>query len=318
VPAPGYVFAGWADGSDVSYTSLLTLTTDGPHNVTARFAPVAKDAPGLRPNDVIINEYWINDNGTRYNSVGGDPIEGDWVELLVTRPDTIDLRGWRITDNDSKTATSEGSIILPTLETLAAVPRNTAILIIATQSNTNAARFPLDDLDPNDGQMVLYVGNGHLDISTDPGFSIGTGDDNMALLAPGPGGGFADDIGVDFVAESDAVTPLSFGVLADGVTFEAPFQGLGNDDGALFTGKGNNDSGAVGWIVDPTLVQSGDDVRPGATNILTPGAPNFGQEALALPLGLVALLVLGLVTTAIGLRWYARRGQGKLRRTTGR
>jgi hypothetical protein len=237
--------------------------------------------------------------------------------LLVTRPRSVDLRGWRITDNDTKTATDEGSIILPSLEPFASLPRGTAILIIATASNANAARFPVDDLDPSDGQMVLYVGNGHLDVTTDPGFNIGVGDDNLVLLAPGPDlhqdpeagqGGFADDIGVDFVAEGNAVTPLSFGVLADGVRFETPFRGLSGDDGALFRGRGNNDNGAVEWIVDPASTQSGDDPRPGATNILSPGALNYGQDGLALPTGALGLLLVGLAGTAIALRLRARRG----------
>ena len=309
VPAPGYAFAGWENGSGIASTSRITFTVDAPRTLTARFVPIPDDAPQLRPNDVIINEYWINDNGTRYSSVGGQSIEGDWVELRVTRPRTADLRGWRITDNDTKIATGEGSIILPSLDAFAAVPRGTIILIIATESNANAARFVRDDLDPGDGQMVLYVGNGQLDVTTDPGFNIGPGDDNLVLLAPGTNSDYADDIGVDFVTEGDAVTPLSFGVLADGVTFEEPFQGLGRDDGALFTGGGNNDNGAFEWIVDPAPEQSGDDVRPGVASILTPGAPNYGQGDLSLPTGVIlGLLLIGLVGASIVSRLRARRG----------
>jgi hypothetical protein len=265
------------------------------------------DDPRLRPNDVIINEYWINDDGTAYASVGDHSIEGDWLELLVTRPRAVDLRGWRITDNDTKIGTSEGSIILPWLDAFAAVPRGTAILIIATENNANEAQFRRDDLDSSDGQMVFYVGNGHLDVTTDPGFNIGTDDDNLGLLAPGPGSSFADDVGVDFVAEGDVVTPLSFGVLADGVTFGAPFQGLGNDDGVVFTQSGDNDHGDVGWIVDPTSRQSGDDSRPGAANILSPGRLNYGQNRLSLPIGVLGLLLIGLIGAAAA--WWLRARQ---------
>jgi hypothetical protein len=37
------------------------------------------------------------------------------------------------------------------------------------------------------------------------------------LLAPGPTSAFDDDRGIAFVAAGAAVTPASFGVLADGV-----------------------------------------------------------------------------------------------------
>jgi uncharacterized repeat protein (TIGR02543 family) len=307
VPEPGYVFAGWEHGLQGASASSFTLTVTGTQTLTAHFVPMRADDPRLRPNDVIINEYWINDDGTAYASVGDHSIDGDWLELLVTRPRTVDLRGWRITDNNTKLGTSEGSIILPWMDAFAAVPRGTAILIIATENNANEAQFHRDDLDASDGQMVFYVGNGHLDVTTDPGFNIGTDDDNLGLLAPGPDSSFADDVGVDFVAEGEVVTPLSFGVLADGVTFNAPFQGLGNDDGAVFTQSGDNDHGDIGWIVDPTSRQSGDDSRPGAANILSPGRLNYGQNRLSLPIGVLGLLLIGLIGAATA--WWLRARQ---------
>jgi hypothetical protein len=276
---------------------------------------VTEDDPALRPNDVIINEYWINDNGTRYASIGNRPIEGDWVELLVTRPGGVDLRHWRITDNDTKMGTREGSIILPYLESLAAVPRGTTILIIATESDSNATYFGQDDLDPKNRQMIFYVGNGNLDVITDPGFGIGRRNDNLVLLSPGPDGSplTADDVGIDFVAEGDAVTPYSFGVLEDGVVFESPFRGLGNDDGALFTGTiaagrdGGNDDGATGWIVGPPADRSGDGTSLDSTNILTPGALNYRQGGLALHPEVFAGPLVGLIAIAV-LYLRTRRG----------
>lgn len=318
VPASGYVFAGWEDGPAEIATTLITVTVDEPRTLRARFAPAPEDEQVLRPNDVIINEYWINDNATRYATVGNRPIEGDWLELLVTCPHTVDLRGWRITDNDTKTGTSEGSIILPQLEALAAVERGTVILIIVTESNANAAYFGQDDMDARDGQMVFYVGNGNLDVTTDPGFGIGTGDDNLVLLSPGPTSTFADDVGVDFVAEGGIVTPLSFGVLADGVTFETPFRGLGPDDGVLFTQRTNNDDGTVGWIADPPAHQSGDEVSLDATNILTPGALNYRQDRPVLRLDAVWLFLAGLIIVMAALYLRARRDQSDVRKTSGR
>ena len=292
VPEPGYVFAGW-DAPELT-TADITLTVSVTRTLTPRFAerPAPTDAP--RPNDAIFNEVWINDNGTRYASLGGRPIEGDWFELLVTR-DRLDMRGWRVTDNDTKTSTDEGSLIFPRTPAFAAVPRGTVILVIATENESNAANFPRDDLDASDGRMILYVGNGQLDAETDPGFGIGRSNDNLVLLAPGPTDSFADDVGIDFVAEGSTVTPASFGVLTDGVVFEHPFRGLKDDNGAVFTynrqpGRmpfdnadaddptvGDDQPGLGGWIVDPGKMYTGDDPTPGAKNILTPGQLNPDQ-----------------------------------------
>ncbi|MGC9394863.1 MAG: CotH kinase family protein [Anaerolineae bacterium] len=281
VPASGFGFTGWTlvpdDGEPTTATNI-TLTVTAPQQIVAPFLPLVppETGEGPRPDDVVINEFWINDNGTYYASAGNRPIEGDWIELLVQR-DGIDLRGWRLTDNDTKTGTAEGSIIFPHIDALAAVSRNTVILILATESENNARYFPADDVNPRNRKLLFYVGNGTLDVTTDPGFNLGTNDDNLALLAPGPTSDFADDIGIDFAAEGHAVTPYSFGILADGVTFDRPFRKLGSDDGALFTGTGSNDA-LEDWIVDPPAHLSGDQVRADSPNILTPGARNYRQR----------------------------------------
>jgi len=261
VPHAGFTFEGWAGVP--GDTAMLRWQVDAARDyagreITARFRPIADDEPGVFANDVIINELWINDNGTRYRTLENRPITGDWIELLVQRPATVDLRGWRLTDQDTRAGGDEGSLIFPDLDAFAAVPRGTVILLLATEHLDNAAYFPTDDLDHSDGRMILYVGNGTLDVTTDPGFGIGTRNDNLVLLAPGPEG----EIGIDFVAEGTAVTPYSFGVLADG---------------AVFTGLGANDDGARDWIVDPSACESGDEVCLDAVNLLTPGALNPGQ-----------------------------------------
>jgi len=290
VPEPGYVFAGW-NAPDWA-TPSITLTVSVTRTIAPRFAPAPPDA--VRPNDAIFNEVWINDDSTHYASIGGRPVEGDWFEILVVR-DKLDMRGWRITDNDTKVATDEGSLIFPRTPAFAAVPRGTVILIIATETESNAANFPHDDLDSSDGRMILYVGNGTLDTMTDPGLGVGRSNDNLVLLAPGPTDSFADDVGIDFVAEGAAVTPASFGVLTDGVVFEHPFRHLSTNNGVVFTWNhepghapfdndeaddpvvGDDRSGAGGWSVDPGQEYIGDDVMPGAKNILTPGQLNPGQ-----------------------------------------
>jgi len=288
VPAPGFGFTGWTfapDDGEPSTSTSITMTVTAPQHIVAHFAPsppsVSPPLGGTKggrplPGDVVINEFWINDNGTYYASVGNRPIEGDWIELLVQR-DGVDLRGWRLTDNDTKTGMTEGSIIFPQIDALAAVPRNTVILILATESENNARYFPADDVSLRNRRMLFYVGNGTLDVTTDPGFNLGTDDDNLALLAPGPMVVFDDDVGVDFVAEGYTVTSYSFGILADGVTFDRPFRKLGSDDGALFTGTRSNDA-LEDWIVDPPAPLSGDEVRADSPNIVTPGTRNFRQR----------------------------------------
>jgi hypothetical protein len=279
-------------------TTPISHDTDGVHARSPVYPAV------VWPNDVIINEIWINDNGTRYASIGNRQIDGDWLELWVRRPEIIDLRGWRITDNDTKTGTAEGSLILPPIDALAAVPHNTIILIVVTESLINDFAFPEDDLDARDGRMIFYVGNGNLDITTDPGFGIGTNDDNVVLLT-------SDLKGVDFVAEGDAVTPHTFGVLVDGVTFDTPFRNLGVDDGALFTRKAGSDQ-PEGWIVDPTACQSGDALCLESANIVTPGALNPGQRGPSLETLITSILIGGLIVIGLIIVLPKLRGRTRL------
>jgi hypothetical protein len=195
-PAPGYRFAGW-DPTGLPQTPAITLTLQASQTLTPRFAALDDDAP--RPGDVVFQ--------TGANGPGGE----NWFELKVMRPGGVDLRGWRVTDNDTKRATDEGSLIFATHPALARVPRGTTIRVNLVQSPA-----PQDDLNAWDRQMVLYTANGNLDAHTDPGFRLWQGD-NLVLLAPGPTPAFGDDQGIAFAAAGRAVTPASFGVLADGV-----------------------------------------------------------------------------------------------------
>jgi hypothetical protein len=201
VPAPGYRFAGW-EPLDLPQTPTITLTVNTTQTITPRFDPIGDDAP--RPGDVIFATHRMDE---------GSHLDGDRFDLLVTRPGGIDLRGWRVTDNDTKTATDEGSLILSDHPAFARVPRGTTIRVVFAQTGDS---WPEDDLSTWDRRMVLHAGNGHLDAEIDPGFNLGPGD-NLVLLAPGPTEAFGDDQGIAFVAEGSAVTPASFGVLVDGV-----------------------------------------------------------------------------------------------------
>ncbi|MBN1811048.1 MAG: CotH kinase family protein [Anaerolineae bacterium] len=202
VPAPGYRFAGW-EGADLPQTPAIAWTVVGPRSFAPRFERVGADA--LQPGDVVFVDH----------SMGPDShLEDDWFDLRVARPGGVDLRGWRVTDNDTKTATDEGSLILSDNPALARVPRGTVIRVIVRRASDESL-LP-DDLGAWDRQMVLYVDNGNLDASADPGFNLGPRD-NLVLLAPGSTEAFGDDLGIAFVSNSPAVTPASFGVMAEGV-----------------------------------------------------------------------------------------------------
>ncbi len=208
VPAPGYRFAGLG-GADLPQTPVIAWTVDGSRTFAPRFERIAADAP--QPGDVVFDG----------RSMGADShLADDWFELRVTRPGGVDLRGWRVTDNDAKTATDEGSLIFGDAPAFAVVPRGTTIRVVVRRagdkSRASDEPLPQDALDAWDRQMVLYTGNGNLDASTDPGFNLGSRD-NLVLLAPGPTDAFGDDLGIAFVSNGSAVTPASFGVMTEGV-----------------------------------------------------------------------------------------------------
>ncbi len=276
VPDPGYDFAGWS-GDCTARSAMLTISVTDPVTLVAKFEPRLESQQRLYPDDVVINELWINDDGTQYPTLGHLALAGDWIELLVRSAEPVDFRGWRLPDNDTTTDDGEGSILFPALDRLAAVPCGTVALIVATESPANAAAFPVDDLDAADGRLIPYVGNGILDVTTDPGFGLGPRDDNLVLLAPGLTDALSDDVGVDFVAEGQRVTPYTFGVLADGVAFDEPFDHLGGDDGAVFVGRTSNDDIANGHV-DPTACESYDVQCLDAAVVVSPGRLNPGQQ----------------------------------------
>ena len=215
VPAPGYRFAGW-DLPEVPQTPVITLTIDGARTLSPRFEAAGHDVP--QPGDVVFTEYRVPGEVTP---------SSDGFELLVTRPGGVDLRGWRVTDNDTKNATDEGSLVFVNLPVLARVPQGTRIRVAVPSGladlspGTNGAWASQDLPSAWDSQIVLTVGEGSLDITIDPGFRLGPSD-NLVLLAPGPTTAFGDDQGVAFVARGSGITPASFGVLADGVLEEGP------------------------------------------------------------------------------------------------
>jgi hypothetical protein len=204
VPAPGYVFVGWED-PDLPPTSEIVLEDREAQHIQAKFGEAGGNAPG--PGDIEIVTVAVDETG--------DP-EGDWFELRVTRRGGLDLRGWRITDNDTRDARDEGSLVLANDTRLEHVPFGTRIRIIATKTARNDRRYPADDVNAWDQPRVLYIGNDLIDAETDPWFDLGV-TDNLAVLAPSTGQTSGTETGIAFWSSGDTVTPASFGILQDGV-----------------------------------------------------------------------------------------------------
>jgi hypothetical protein len=203
-PTPGFRFAGW-NPPHLPQEPTITLTLSVAQTITPRFEPIGEDAP--RPGDVVFGGDSVDRNSH---------LSDDWFELRVMRAGGVDLRGWRVTDNDTKTATDEGSLIFAANPALARVVRGTTIRVVVPRQSPGDGDCPQDDLNAWDRRMVLYACSPNLDTHSDPGFNLGP-NDNLVLLAPGPTEALGDDWGIAFVAHSTAVTPASFGVLADGV-----------------------------------------------------------------------------------------------------
>ena len=203
IPPAGYTFSGWDGLSEIEETASnpLSIMVVGDLSITPRFTPLDRAMP--RPGDAAIVAYHANDTGT---------IEGDWFDIQVQRDNGLDLRGWRITDNDSVTATDEGSLIFKDDPMLADIAEGTIVRVISTESRHNSRQFPEDGW--QDGVLLFYVGNGRIDGSHDPWFNLGQRD-NLVLLAPGPTDDLGDDITIDIWSENSAVNPASFSLPPD-------------------------------------------------------------------------------------------------------
>ncbi len=193
LPPPGYRFDGW-DGlppQTVPEGKLTLLPVSGDLALSPRFSPLDQSAPA--PGDLLITAVHVDDRGA---------IGGDWLELTVVRPSGVDLRGWRLTDNDSLAATDEGSLIFGDDPLLQDLPAGTVLRIVATENPANAERFPEDGW--AGGVLTIYAGNGRLDTTTDPWFNLGPAD-NLLLLAPG-------DMPVDLWTTTPSISPAAFGL----------------------------------------------------------------------------------------------------------
>jgi hypothetical protein len=190
VPEPGYRFRDWGT-PDLPSTPELTISLNEDLTLSPRFE--RDDGPGARPGSVTINGYGRDADGAPLEG-----LQGPWIELLVRGPGPADLRGWRVSDNDSLTATDEGSLILGDDPALASVPPGVSILLVPQETPANDRLFAEDDLSPAGSRLILYAANQILDTHSDPWFAIGD-KDTLQLLAPGPTAALEDDVVIDTV-----------------------------------------------------------------------------------------------------------------------
>jgi hypothetical protein len=195
-PTPGYRFTGWSD-PDLPAASSLILTPTTALTLTPLFAPL--DPEGPKPGDLTFTGLNRTEQTAR-------------VDLRVQRPGGVDLRGWRLTDNDAKTATDEGSLVFAQDPALAHVPQGTVLHITLPTGGD----CPPDRVTLYARVLSLCPGNGLLDAAQDPGFILGP-QEALILLAPGPTAAIEDDQGIAFFSDTSAVTPASFGILSDGI-----------------------------------------------------------------------------------------------------
>ena len=200
VPPTGYAFGGWQGYKGLDDPSLPEITLLVAENNDLAVSFDALDIATMQPHDVVITAYYKDSE---------QEIVGDWFELEIRRAEGVDLRGWRVTDNDSVTATDEGSLIFGNDPLLADLSQGSRVRVIATEDFTNDALFPEDVWD--DGLLTIYSGNGRIDTTTDPWFNLGA-KDNLLLLAPGDSEDFAGDMPIDLWSENKAVRPADFGL----------------------------------------------------------------------------------------------------------
>jgi len=206
IPGPGYQFAGWEASQPLeeSDSSVIAYTVSDEATIRPHFIPLPESA--WQPGDVTIRWPFDNDGGGALAGL----IEGPWIEMQVNRQGGADIRGLRLTDNDSLMAMDEGSLIFANDPILADIPRGSTIIVVTTETTNNALQFPEDEW--RNGRLILYVGNDLIDTETDPWFKIGQSD-NLVLLAPGSSDSWHDDSAIDFVGRGDKVRATDFGLL---------------------------------------------------------------------------------------------------------
>lgn len=171
VPDAGYRLAGWlVDAERVTDTEIFQHTITHNSTITPEFVRDDGQTVGLASFTDYALDGWqtgviCTENGT-------------WLKFELH--ESVDLRGWRLTDNDAPDSSAEGSLVFADVPELADVPGGATITIVLPET---AVGNPPDDLQTNllDREMTLYSTNPNLDSMQDVGFRPVTGD-SLVLL----------------------------------------------------------------------------------------------------------------------------------------
>ena len=150
--------------------------------VTSLFALVllglalAAPSPALAQaeDDVVINEFVVNPSAGR-----------EYVELLVTKPGGVDMRGWTLSDVGTRagaTGATEGDLTFPSASYLEAVPQGTYVVVVLAVPTANTNTIP-EDLSNVDGNRRLVLVAGTTGGLTASGVLDNATADNLQLYA---------------------------------------------------------------------------------------------------------------------------------------
>lgn len=135
--------------------------------------------------DVIINE--IGNSGTQKDTYAG----GDYVELLVLKPEGVKLAGWYLTDLSTVTGTpkeTEGRVRFSDTEGSVfkeIIPQGTYILVwLSSKDSVAEVAKQQEDvlLDDGNRRIVVFAHNSPNHMDDQQGYVNLTGKDNLVLL----------------------------------------------------------------------------------------------------------------------------------------
>ena len=180
IPDQGHQLAGWQVGDE-------WIAANG-NELQHRISKDVSITPLFEKNNEAAASIGIA-TFTDYNIAGWQTAivcENDEPWLQFRLNETTDLRGWRLTDNDSFTDDAEGSFLFADIPEFSQVAKGTTVKIVFPRT---AVGHPADDLQTSyfDKEIILYATNLNLDGTQDMGFRLVPGD-SVVLLAPAANG----------------------------------------------------------------------------------------------------------------------------------
>lgn len=219
---------------------------------------------GQSEGDVIINE--IGNSGTQKNSYAG----GDFVELLVLKPEGVNLAGWYLTDLSSPSGTpkaTEGRVRFSDAERSIFrenIPAGTYVVVwLSSKDSVMDVAKQQEDLSLADGnnRIVVFAYDSPKQMDQQEGYINLTGKDNLVLLRSWGRGSAIDAISWGGTSRWDGCQGT-----------QLPEEALSNGTVAWFARRTDTLS-EFRQNTDPQFWMSSKD----ATSA-TPGGPNKGDD----------------------------------------